>query len=828
MKINISPINFKRLLTPLEKIETRIYSQEAKKALGIDDLAMITHSVSFPSTPDEDIGLGLLTLNKGSASYIDFLYNNAFDTLSIEPNGIIKPETYSPYESSLSSKKQVVDLKLLCNDEWANIFDINSYNEIVKNKNYSVKTTQSPNSEEVEFTPDMALYDYVMDAQKIAIQKAYANFKTKVENNDKKALEINEEFENYKKENDYYLKNDSIYAILSNLNDGKNFANWDNKLHQTLFDFSDLTYTKEEKEAEIEHLESKYSKEIDLYKFIQFVVFKQQKDFVNYASKISGIRYEQDVETVRKAYDEGKISEEKYRYLTSKLIKYNNKSVNIIGDKQVGYSDMDIFSNPSIFTKDEFMGAAPNITKSSPGQDWGFRFISYEKLFNKDGSLASGGEYLKKAFKKAFEDNSGGLRIDHIIGLIDPWTYKINDKKINSEKFDLFLNTNLKELTECGITNEKISGFKDIEGAIKGTNKEEHEKLAKNKDIDFIRANKILDKNKELISKIANFDAPMGSRHIFKYLLNHNLAELKNYNLNERTISGIIDPMKAIFNKESLERSFLVQRGVKDFDKIKEIITEKKDEIFEIYSGIIEKIILGAAYEVVEENFKKKNMSYDENDIKQKALSLLMCEDLGSTTLPVKQVLKKYNLSGMRDAARSNPYDENNIYREINPLQCGNYWLVSTHDTKPYKQIFEKFDDKLKQAHIDYVASEMNLNPDKLSSKNNIWNYVKAKVGRIFLGDKNPKTSNRVILNWLDIFASNKQYNTPGLHDRTKNWVLRICGSNENFEKKYYEEILPSRKGINVAQSLSLALKANNQDKNLQKELDRLSSIAQE
>lgn len=830
MKINNSSINFKRLLTPLEKIETRIYSQEAKNALGLNDLAMITHSVSFPSSADEDMGIGLLTLNKGAISYINFLYDNAIDSLSIEPFGIIKPEIYSPYESSLLSKKQIIDLKLLCADDWANIFDIESYNQIVKNKNYLVKTSKnSNNSQKVEFSSNMVIYDYVINSQKTAIKKAYENFKTKVENNDKKALEINEEFKQFKKDNDYYLKNDAIYSVLFDYYNGKKFENWDNKLHQTLFDFEDLTYKKEEKEKEVEFLENKYSAKIDLYKFIQFIANKQQKDFTNYASRISTMRYERDIETVRKAYDEGKISEKKYRYLTSKLIKYNNKSINIIGDKQVGYGDMDIFSNPSYFTKDEFMGAPPNVIKGSLGQDWDFRFIPYEKLFNKDGSLAFGGEYLKKVFKKAFEDNSGGLRIDHIIGLIDPWTYnKTNDDKINSEKLSLFLLSNLKELKECGITSDKIYGLSDIEGAINGLNKEEHEILLKRGGIDFEKANEILDNKKELLSKIKNLNVLMGSRHIFKYLLNNNLSELKNYNLNEVTICGIIDPIKGIFDENSTDRAFLSQKGVSDFDKIKEIIINKKDEIYDIYSAIIEKIVLAAAYEITKERLEAKNFQYSPDKIKEIASSLILCEDLGALTIPVKEILKKNNLHGMRDAARANPYDKNNIYREINPNETGNYWLISTHDTKPYEQIFKKFDDTQKQAHINYVTSEMNLNSADISIKNNPWKFLKIKVARIFLGDKNPKTPKRVILNWLDIFASNKQYNTPGLHDKTKNWVLRICGSDENFEKKYYEEILPSKRGINIPQSLSIALKCNNQNKDIQKELDRLSSIAQE
>ena len=46
-------------------------------------------------------------------------------------------------------------------------------------------------------------------------------------------------------------------------------------------------------------------------------------------------------------------------------------------------------------------------------------------------------KFLKKNMKKAFEDNVGGLRIDHIIGLIDPWTYKKEYKNGNNKTFIL-------------------------------------------------------------------------------------------------------------------------------------------------------------------------------------------------------------------------------------------------------------------------------------------------------------------------------------------------------------------------------------------------------
>ncbi|MBQ8634801.1 4-alpha-glucanotransferase [bacterium] len=836
MKISNSLISFKRLLTPLEKIETRVCCSEAKQKIGLQDLAIVTHSVSFPSSEDEDVGIGLLSLNQGTKSYIDFLFDNAIDSVSIEPVGIIKPETYSPYEGSLLSKRQIVDLKELCGDEWANIFDLDSFNQIVENKNYFVQIPSSNSQENngIMFDKNMVLYDYVLTSQKVAMKKAYLNFLQKVKDGNPRAILINEEFKNFKEKNDYFLKSDSIYSILCEQNNGASFADWVNPLHRVLFDKEDNSFSQEEKEQEIARLETEFQDEIEFYKFFQFVVDKQQKQFNNYCSSIARINYSKDREIVQKAFDEGKISKEKYEYLMLKLKEYSqkNKGVNIIGDKQVGYSDMDIYSNPSFYTDKEYMGAPPNLLKGSTGQDWDFRFIPYEKMFNKDGSIAPAGEYLKKVMKKAFLDNPGGLRIDHIIGLIDPWTYEKSDNnKISASKFNLFLLSQLKDLVDCGITSEKIYGLNDVVGAITGENPDEHKILSQKGGIDFVRAKEILEEKSEFLSQISTLDVPVGSRHIFKYLLKNELKDLEDFGFNQDTISGIIDPIKGIFDENSTERKFLSQRGIKDFNLIKEVIFFKQKEIDKVYSNLIENIVLAAAKEVIEQRFQEQGIEYNDDDVNKKAASLILCEDLGALTIPVKEVMKKYNLNGMRDAARSNPYDETNIYREINPKQSGNYWLISTHDTMPYEMTFSKYDDAKKKAYISYVADEMNLNPSELFGRGNLWKYLRAKVARIFAGDKNPKTPNRVILNWLDLFAKDKQYNTPGLYDKTKNWVLRICGSDENFEKNYYEQILPNKKGINIPEELNIALGVCASDENndkLKNELTRLSKIAQE
>lgn len=758
--MKVSNISFTRLLTPLEKIESRVAAKEAKKAIGLDNMAIVTHSVSFPSLPDEDMGVGLLSLNGGARNYINFLYDNGFDAISIEPMGIIRPPLYSPYEGSLLSKKNLVDLKELTEDKWANILSVSDFKEVVENKNYEVWLNSKNKAQKVTFDKNQVIYDYVFQAQKEPLRKAFENFKMKVSAGNSVALKLSAEFEEFKKQNDYFLANDAIYSVLFEKNNCQPFETWQNPLHRVLFDDENLDFDFNQRNEEIKRLEEEYSSELEFYKFCQFVVNKQQQDFTMYASKLSQIRYEQDLKTILEARQKGIISQAKFDYLKAKLDEYKVAcdGINVIGDKQVGYSDMDIYSNPSFFTKDEFMGAPPNFLKASLGQDWDFKFIPYEKLFNKDGSLASGGEFLKKTFKKAFKDNPGGLRIDHIIGLIDPWSYQKIHKK-------------------------------------------------------------------SPLNDVSNRYVASGSRHVFKYLLGNQLSQLDKYNLNSDTIVGVIDPIKGIFDENSLDRKFLMQNGVRDFDKIQEIFLSKKDEVEKVYSNVIEKIILSAAKEVVLERCNKNNAELSSDEIERNAKKLIICEDLGALTLPVKAIMKKYGLIGLRDASRAIPDNETHYFREGNPNEQGNYWLISTHDTLPYKKLFESYDFKKQQAHIDYVASELGI-----ARPQGILDYIKAKVIRIFAADKKTSTSNKVMLNWLDLFAIEKPYNTPGLYDKTKNWNLRICDNSDSPDRIYWEDLLPQNKGINILDTLVKTMDICGvacENKDLQEELERLNTIAQ-
>ena len=61
---------------------------------------------------------------------------------------------------------------------------------------------------------------------------------------------------------------------------------------------------------------------------------------------------------------------------------------------------------------------------SKDGQAWGFPVVNPEKMYNEDGSLGDAGKLMKALYLKMFKENPGGVRIDHLVGLIDPWVYK--------------------------------------------------------------------------------------------------------------------------------------------------------------------------------------------------------------------------------------------------------------------------------------------------------------------------------------------------------------------------------------------------------------------
>lgn len=335
--------------------------RKALKTLGKKNLALIMHNGSFPAAIGENTGFGSVYTN-GGKDIIEYC-SGLFDALQLGPAGKTKSCDSSPYTGTIFSDNPLfVDLKELTTKTWDNILSVETYNDIVNS---------NPNKD-----TNKTAYSYAYKRYREALSEAWENFK---KNNSKK---LHKEFELYKRENASWLDKDSLYEALTIEHQNDYWPMWNSEMDKNLFN-PKSNEEKMEYGNRISELEKKYSDEIDMYKFIQFVLSKQSEETRKFAKK---------------------------------------HDIKMIADRQVAFSDRDSWAYQSLFLDGWCLGCPPDYF-SKDGQAWGFPVMDPEKMYNADGSLAEGGMLMKNLFKKMFKENPGGVRIDHIVGLIDPWVY---------------------------------------------------------------------------------------------------------------------------------------------------------------------------------------------------------------------------------------------------------------------------------------------------------------------------------------------------------------------------------------------------------------------
>ena len=340
--------------------------QKALKTLDKKNFAFIIHSGSFPSAQGENTGFGTINSN-GGKEVIDFA-KGIFNAIQLGPAGKTKSCDSSPYTGTIFSGNPLfIDLKQLTTPEWNNILSVETYNEIVEG---------NPNKD-----TNKTAYSYIYKRQNEALEEAWNNFKA----NGSDALK--KEFESYKLENDYWLDKDSLYEALSIEHGNDYWPLWNSETDKNLFN-PKSNEEKIEYSKRINEISKKYSDTIEQYKFVQFVLNKQNEKTGEYAKK-AGIK--------------------------------------MIADRQVAFSDRDTWAYQSLFLEGWMLGCPPDYF-SKDGQAWGFPVMNPDRMYNEDGSLDEGGILLKNLYKKMFKENPGGVRIDHIVGLIDPWVYKAGKK----------------------------------------------------------------------------------------------------------------------------------------------------------------------------------------------------------------------------------------------------------------------------------------------------------------------------------------------------------------------------------------------------------------
>ena len=220
-------------------------------------------------------------------------------------------------------------------------------------------------------------YAYANKVYEKALRTAYNNFKEK--------NILKNEFEDFKQANGKNLEKAAIYRILDNFYQ-KSWKDWQG-IDKNLYSPANESESKIAKQR-IAEIKENYKDEIDYFMFQQFLIDVENKES-NKLAEQTGIK--------------------------------------IIGDSPVASPATDEWANQSLFLKDKAIGCPPDAF-SAEGQRWGFGYFNPKYIFNPDGTLGKAGKILKEKYDSFFASFPGGLRIDHVIGLVDPFIYKVSEK----------------------------------------------------------------------------------------------------------------------------------------------------------------------------------------------------------------------------------------------------------------------------------------------------------------------------------------------------------------------------------------------------------------
>lgn len=391
------------MLLEKTKLFTDEYKKVIKEGLEVLNKKNLALILQGVSFPSKDNeNTGFGTYNSQGAKELFNFLSGTFSAVQLGPCGKTKLSDSSPYTGTVFSKNPLfINLKELTEEKWDKILSKKTLNKIIE---------MNPNK-----GTNKAAYIYANESLDLAAGEFYKNFKRNASKN------LKHEFEVFKKENAFWLDKDALYEALSIENKSDYWPQWQNESDRTLFN----TKNKKNAEKRIKEIEKKYQDVIEKYKLEQFIVQKQSDETLEYTKKLG---------------------------------------LKLIADRQVAFSDRDNWAYQSLFLDGWCLGCPPDYF-SEDGQAWGFSVVNPEKLFNPDGTLGEAGELLKKLYLKMFKENPGGVRIDHTVGLIDPWVYKKGYlPKVEEGAGRLYSSPNHPELAKYSIAKEENINKTPIEG----------------------------------------------------------------------------------------------------------------------------------------------------------------------------------------------------------------------------------------------------------------------------------------------------------------------------------------------------------------------------
>ncbi len=371
----INTVNFTRRLRADEKAAYKKAVQEGLSALD-KKLDIIVHGVSTPSNKEQDTGIGSPNSVCAEKAFYPFLEMHGFSAIQTGPNGLLT-KTGSPYDAETSVRNPLMTPleKLTTLDYgYGSILSKETFDGIVKNR---------PDAE-----ANRVNYAHTVSEYEKALREAFETYKTKRDNIDslsgkekEQIASLTSDFKAFREQEGVGLEKVAIYTILSKNYGTDKWQKWEganSEIDKMLY--APKEGQEQEAQSRLDEIKATHKDEID------FFIFKQM--------------------LVKRAVSETA----------------ENTNLKMIGDAKVGFSQADVWANPQLFLEDVSLGVPPDFF-SKTGQAWGFPVLDPKKIFNKDGSLGEGGKFLYDKYKTMFKDNPGGVRIDHIIGLVDPFVY---------------------------------------------------------------------------------------------------------------------------------------------------------------------------------------------------------------------------------------------------------------------------------------------------------------------------------------------------------------------------------------------------------------------
>jgi 4-alpha-glucanotransferase len=402
---------------------------EAKKFLGIKDQSIILHGSCFPVS-DKDLFIGS-PINEKAKEVNKFFKMFGFDSIQQGPSGKLFAQgehaSYSPYSSSATSENYLFsDMSALTKKEYGKLLDASDIDA-------EIDADYIKQSDKTDFNKAFKAYDKLFD-------KAYTNL---FSNANPEAANLKKEFTDFKVKRGQNLYSDAVYDVLEKKLKCGDVTTWPEEYQTLMLDKANEDSPLHKSACEkLNKIEQENSKQLDLYKFKQFIIDKQKKAF----------------------------------------LKDNPEKLNYIADNTIGMSYQSVFAHPDAFLKDFRIGC-PRGGEGSPlwntdrgaNQFWDIPVLNPKRLFKKDGSLDVAGQLLHDKLATLLETYQN-VRIDHALGLVDPWVYKRSTVEIKHEDAQ-----NPRKVTYSGAVGTNISqmGKTNVYGINDGMAQGQKETLGK-------------------------------------------------------------------------------------------------------------------------------------------------------------------------------------------------------------------------------------------------------------------------------------------------------------------------------------------------------------